>query len=501
MHSDRAALLRALIFIAVFAVFARLCTSEFTWYDEAVNIHQNPLMNPPTLKSVAYYWTAVGPQAPGGLYIPLTYTLWSVVARLTYSDLPDASGIHLNPWAFHTLNVLLHALATVVVFNILRLLLRRDWAAALGAMIFAVHPIQVEAVGWIAGTKDVLCGLLCMVTVWQWILFRQDNAASRRWIHYAIAVMAFVASMLAKPTGMVTSLIVLALDLLILRRGKIVEIAAPLGPWFVLSLLCAISTRLAQPPWGAASVPIWQRPLIALDSLAFYLVKLIVPIHFAVDYGRTPGRVMQQGIGWMLAMVPVLAIVFAWRARKRHPLISVSVTLFIAGLAPVLGFVPFLFQVFSGVTDHYVYISMLGVALACATSVTLLPSRAVASAGGVVIVLLSILAFRQTRFWHDDFSLWTHAIQVNPRSYLALTNRGAAFFRQGKLEDAEDDFRAAIELNPAYPDVQFNLGLILERTGRAAEAAEHFRRAIELNPTFNEARDQLRQLPATMRDG
>jgi hypothetical protein len=460
MHSDRAALLRAFIFIAVFAVFARLCTSEFTWYDEAVNIHQNPLMNPPTLRSVAYYWTAVGREAPGGLYIPLTYTLWSAVARLTYSDLPDASGIHLNPWAFHTLNVLLHALAAVVAFNILRLLLRRDWPAALGAMIFAVHPIQVEAVGWVAGTKDVLCGMLCMVAVWQWILFRQDDAASRRRIHYVIAIVAFIASMLAKPTGMVTPLILLALDSLILRRGKIVEVIASLAPWFVLSLLCAISTRLAQPPWGEVAAPIWQRPLIALDSLAFYLVKLFVPIDFAVDYGRTPARVMQQGVGWMLAILPVLAIVLAWRARKRRPLIAVSMAIFIVGLAPVLGFVPFLFQVFSGVTDHYVYISMLGVALACGCALTLLPSRAAASAGGVVIALLSILAFRQTRYWYDDLSLWTHTIQSNPRSYLALTNRGAAWFRGGNLDNARADFRAAAALNPESPSIRENLELL-----------------------------------------
>jgi protein O-mannosyl-transferase len=216
-----------------------------------------------------------------------------------------------------------------------------------------------------------------------------------------------------------------------------------------------------------------------------------------VDYGRTPARVMQQQWGWFATVVPVALALLAFRFRRQHPMLLLSLAIFIIGILPVLGFVPFLFQIFSGVTDHYVYISMLGPAMLAGYLGTFAPIRAMAIAGVTLLLVLSILTYRQTRVWKDDISLWTQALKVNPESYLALSNRGAAWFRRGNLGMAEADFRAALALNPDYPDVQFNFGLVLARTGKSDEAMSHFRRALELQPAMEEARIEIRRLSPT----
>jgi hypothetical protein len=124
------------LFITVMAVFGRLCFSEFTWYDDPATVHHNPSLNPPTLEKVRLYWTSFGQHAPLGLYIPLTYSAWAGIARLAYIEQADSSGIHLNPWMFHSANVLLHATAALVVFAILLgLVQKRVGSADRGATV------------------------------------------------------------------------------------------------------------------------------------------------------------------------------------------------------------------------------------------------------------------------------------------------------------------------------------------------------------------------------
>src|SRR4051794_3776759 len=224
MVRPRPRLIRLLIFLSVLAVFGRLCFYDFSWWDDQGTIHQNPALNPPTLKSIARYWTAIGRSAPLGLYIPVTYTVWGALAKVSYLDQPDEWNIRLNPWVFHAANVLLHGASALAVFAILQLLIGRDWPAAVGALLFALHPVQVEPVGWISGMKDVLYGLLSLIAIWQYLLHtraaraaRADDRKSAR-VHYAVATVALILAMLSKPTAMVTPLMALILDAIVLRR-------------------------------------------------------------------------------------------------------------------------------------------------------------------------------------------------------------------------------------------------------------------------------------------
>jgi hypothetical protein len=427
--------------------------------------------------------------------VPLTYTLWGVLAGVAYLDQPDEQGIRLNPWVFHGASVAVHAFTALVVFELLRRLLATQdqrpataWPAFVGALGFALHPVQVEPVAWTSGMKDVLCGLLVMIALWQYVSFAQTSATDtrqlrrRRW-HYALACLAFVLAPLAKPTAMITPLLGLILDVLILRRGWR-QVALALGPWFVYAIPVMLWTKAAQPALGVPVAPLWARPLIALDSLAFYMAKIALPINMGVDYGRTPIRVMHDGSLWWTWIAPVTLGLILLASRNRWLLAAGGA--FVAGVAPVLGLTPFLFQYFSGVADHYLYISMLGVGLAF-TSLLVSAStnprrrRAVGSICAGLLVAWSVLSFRQAGFWRDDVSLWRQAIAVNPQSFLAHNNYGVVLFRQGELALAEAMFRKSIELKSDYAISHDNLALVLIQTGREDEGIEHIAQVLKLS--------------------
>ena len=143
----------AAIFAAILVSFGELLISDFTWWDDQGTLHQNPLFNPPTLDTLRIYWT----HPHLGLFIPVTYTLWAAIAKFAYVGVPDEFNIVLNPYLFHAANVALHVGSTLLVYSILRRLLGAAVPACFGAILFAVHPLQVESVAWISGMKDLLC--------------------------------------------------------------------------------------------------------------------------------------------------------------------------------------------------------------------------------------------------------------------------------------------------------------------------------------------------------
>jgi hypothetical protein len=465
------------LFVTVAAVYGRLCFSEFSWYDDPATVHHNPSMNPPTLEKVGQYWTSLGQRAPLGLYIPLTYTVWAGIAKLAYVEQADPWAIHLNPWMFHTANVVLHALAAVVVFLILQRLFKSPWPALAGALVFAVHPVQVEAVGWVSGLKDVLSGLLGLVAIWQYVLYAQ-RTVRWRW-HYALATVALIAAMLAKPSSVVAPVFALTIDVLLLRR-PLKTVLSSLALWFLLIVPCILWTKSAQPAFDVPVAPPWIRPMIALDCLAFYLGKLVAPIRLTVDYGRSPVLVYAKG-WWQLTWIAplVVAIVLTILARRRPALIAAGI-LFVAGLVPVLGFAPFMFQRFSGVADHYLYLSMLGVAMLICVIASEFSNRWITCAAVAIIAAFSARTIHQSGFWHDDQALWQHNVVINPTSGLAQLNLGAAYDRAGDLAQAERCYREAIRIDPDDAAAHDNLSVLLARTKRADEAMEHANRAKEI---------------------
>ncbi len=476
-----------LLIVITLLVFGRIATHDFTYWDDPGTIFQNPRLNPPTLQNVLWYWS----HAELGLYIPFTYTVWAAIASFARLDAPDQYNIALNPWLFHGVSILVHAGSGLVVFQILRRIIKRDGAAFAGALLFALHPVQVESVGWASGLKDLLCGFFAFLAIWQYMKAMDDApdddgiapTKARRNLHYTFALLAFIFSMLSKPTGMLTPLLAAIIAFFAMRK-PLRQIALTLGPWFLLSAACAILAKIIQPGEGVPTTPLWTRPFIVGDSLAFYIIKFIAPINLAVDYGRRPTVVMQSWLIYIAWLLPTLVAFAVWRVRNKYPLLVAAALLFVGGMLPLLGLVPFLMQYFSTVADHYLYMPMLGPALALAWLLTHKPHRFLYAATAAWLTILGFLSIAEAGHWEDELTLWEHTLKVNERSFAGHVAYANALTRRGYDNEAAPHYKRSMEINPAYAQAYDAYAMLLIRYGRTEEAIENIRKHIVAVSTY-----------------
>lgn len=492
----------AVIVLAAVSAFFPVLQAGFTNWDDDVNVTGNPYLNPPSWKNLAYLWT----HSYRRLYVPLVYTSYLFDAWL-------GGG---KAWAYHLTNLALHVLAALLALSTLSVLVplqrpagrgsRSAVPLAAGALMFAVHPIQTEAVAWVTGRKDLLCGLLGLLAVWQYASWRVWGG---RW-RYGVALAAFALSLLAKPLVSLP-LALLALDFFLLKRSWRMAFGA-LWPWFVLGAAWTVVTMESQtvPAELAGAVAVWQRPLVSADSLVFYMRKLAAPVGLSPVYGRFAWDVVRSGWSYAALAGVCAALFLLFRRRDRW---SAATGVFLACVLPVLGFVPFLFQIYSTVADRYVYSAMLAVALAVAwglENVALWPAwpRRLAYAGLVVVLaFLGAQSNAQARRWHDSLSLWAHALAAAPNSAEGHNNFGMAYVDANRPQDAVREFRAALALKPDYADANNNLGNQLMDTGQLDEAIACFRRSLERKPNnaaaYNNLGNALSQkgnLPAALNE-
>jgi tetratricopeptide (TPR) repeat protein len=375
-------------------------------------------------------------------------------------------------------------------------------------LFFALHPVQVEPVAWVTGMKDLLCAFFAFVAIWQYLLYAKARTVSppvvtsnavlktvpgtcRRRFHYALGLGAFLLALLAKPAAVVVPLIAWALDRWVLGRAGRRSLAA-LGTWLALAALFIAVTQLVQPDSGAKFVtPLWARPLVAGDALAFYLWSLFWPLDLAPDYGRAPEWLLRQSWAYLIWVIPAGIVGVVWCRQRRWPLLAASVAVFTAGVLPVLGLSPFDFQRISTVADRYLYLSMLGPALSIAW---LIRERLTVAAGAAAVIVLGVLAVAsavQLRHWRDDRSLFSYALKVNPNSWTAHNNLGNAELREGNLRGAVGHFRRALEIDPGYAKAHNNLGIVQVMGGQVEEAIHHYRRALEIDPGYAKAHNNL----------
>jgi len=506
-----------LLVLVTLAIFWQVHGYEFVLWDDGLHVFENPYLQSLTFNNILAFWRE--PYAE--LYIPLTYTLWALTAAVSRGVTANPTGgAPLAPQFFHTLNLLVHLLSVVVVWRIVRLLLSRvipeaprtalspsltrvEWAACGGALLFAVHPLQVEAVAWATGFKDVLCGFLSYVAVWQYLVYARGDVdatasgkptrgkAPRSLGHYWLATGVFVLALLAKPTAVVVPVVAWVLEVWgwpqTWRNRK-----SGLLAWLVLAVLWGLFTSRVQPPAsGAFLPPLWARPLIAGDTVSFYLYKLGVPVWLGPDYGRSPEWLLAQSWWWLTGLVPWGLTGWLWYKRTWVPWLAAAAGVLVAGLLPVLGLVPFAFQAYSTVADRYMYIAMLGPALALAWGLAQVRRRWLAVGGVVVLGALGIGSMWQTRYWHDTVSLFEHALTVNPRSSVAHNTLGMVLAAQNRLAEATRYYTEALRLWPRNTQAHNNLGNALSRQGKTQEAIEQYTEALRLKPNSAQAHNAL----------
>lgn len=461
-----------LLVLSVCVVFGRAATHEFTWWDDRMTIGQNERFTPPTLEGLAYYWS----NHEYGLYYPVTNTLWWLLAFPSQLQVADPQGVLLNPWIYHAANVVVHAISVLLAFSILRRLLRDDRASLLGALVFALHPVQVEPVAWASGMKDLLCWCFVLGAI-RLHLLQRDTSSRLVWV---AMIAAGALAMLSKPTAVVLPVALVLIDRFALERGWRASIVSAV-PLVAIAAGVAVMASIAQPAHQTIDVPLHLRPVIAADAVAFYLWKLVWPIDLAIDYGRHPQYVLLQWWAWVTWIAPVTIAIVLLALRKRLPLLLLAGMLFVLGVGPVLGFKKFLFQGYSTTADHYLYFSMLGVALAIGVMLRHFRSRGITIALSLIIALLATRSFLQVGVWRDDDTLFNATLRINPRSAMAHNNLGYVYSMRKIHPIAIMHFEQALALRPTEGIYHHNLADALVEIGQIERALHHAEVARQLH--------------------
>ncbi|NTV15075.1 MAG: tetratricopeptide repeat protein [Desulfobulbaceae bacterium] len=466
-----------LLALAVLAVFLPVCGHDFLNFDDPINLSDNAALLRGAPADFLSFW-----QHPyANLYIPLTYSLWALVAKIT-AVTGEGGAVVLDPTVFHTLNLLTHLANVFLVLLLFRRLLPNVQAVLVGALFFAIHPMQVESVAWISefrGLLSVFCALLS-ANLYLRHLARLD-AGRRTKAPYALAVVFFVLGMLAKPSVVVLPLLLGLIGLLLLDRPPR-QLARDLLPWLLLTVPIIVVNRFAQQSTTLSFYPeLWQRALIAGDALSFSLYKLLVPFRLNPDYGRTPEYVLAHGWVWVTGLLPWLLIPVLCLKAPRTAIFPVA--FWGVALLPVLGFVSFDFQKISTVANRYSYLAMLGPAFGIAW----LSARYAGKRlwGVVLLAILVLLAVRcsiRVRYWENDFTFNMRALKINPRSWLANNNLGFAYFSEGQPAAAIPFYQRAIKLRPQTLVGHTNLADAQVALGQHREALTSYRQALALSP-------------------
>ena len=476
-----------LIFLVVGLAYWSAYQAGFIWDDDDY-VTRNPVLRG---------WQGLGkiwfePSATRAQYYPLVLTsLWV-----------DWQFWGMNPLGYHLVNLLLQALSACLLVELLRRL--RVPGALFAALLFAVHPVQVESVLWITERKNLLSGLFYLLALGAWLRWRPLDAGSRgggfRWA--AAAMLFFLGAMLSKTVA--CSLPAAVLLLVYWRRGRVGKedwLAAL--PFFLVGLAGALFTtwweRVHVHAYGMEfDLALAERFLVAGRACWFYLGKLLWPLGLSFNYGRwEPDTGSPAQWAWpVAALLLVLALFLGRRRFGRGPLVA---ALFFGGtLLPALGFVNVYPMRYSFVADHFQYLACLGPLVLFAALLTRLVKEGLGplagAAGAVaVILLLGLLTFRQGRAYESLESLWTHTLERNPSSWLAHVNLGMIRLGNGDRQAARRHFTAALAVRDNL-EARMNLGALEFGGGNIAAARDHFERAAELAPHRAEPKNNLAYL-------
>ncbi|MBF0321196.1 MAG: tetratricopeptide repeat protein, partial [Nitrospirae bacterium] len=450
-------------------------------------IAYSPVLNNDFVSYDDYKYTVDNSYVKGGLSVESVK--WAITADyfsnwhpLTWiSHLADISLYGLNPMGHHLSSLLIHALNTGLLFYVLYLLAgagTRLWECAFAAALFAVHPLNVESVAWVAERKNVLCTLFWLLSFLAYIYYVRRQTLRR----YLMVLLLFSMALMSKPMAVTLPFTLLLIDYWPLGRfnkaGKSAVAKSPAAgliaekiPFFLLSVVSAVITVYAQMHEGAIvsfeTLPLATRIVNAAMSYAGYIEKLFVPIHLAVFYPYI--EIKSPVVITLNALILAGTSVFVVLKRKTAPYLLIGWLWYLGTLVPVIQIV----QVGAAqMADRYMYIPAIGlfimISWGCGDVLAArMPSKKTAAAalGITAVLLLAVMTFRQSGCWKDSSSLYKHAIEVTTANYLAHNNYGQVLMKHGMFDEAIGQFKKGLDIMPENVDLNYNMWLALKAKG------------------------------------
>jgi len=411
----------------------------------------------------------------------------------------DYQLFHLNAAGHHLDSLLLHAVNVVLLFLLLQSATKRLGRSLLVAALFALHPLNVESVAWVAERKNLLCTSFFFLALWAYGWYVQKP----NWHRYLAVAGFFAMGLMSKPMVITLPFVLLLLDYWPLGRiqgtppsalrdqqwipqASLTKLFLEKVPFLALSAASAWITMYAQQGGGAVrsagQFPLGIRLENSIVAYAAYLWKMIWPAHLAVLYPHAgnalPG--WQVGLG-ILVLLGISALALRCRSQRY---LTTGWLWFLGTLVPVIGLVQVGYQ---SMADRYTYIPLIGVFVMLVWSVAELADhwklgltwRLVPAA--VVLLSLSWAARRQLSYWDSGLDLWSHALTVNPNNFIAEDNLGDSLLTAGKPDEAYTHFQRAAEIMPRDPWSHGNMGAYLQQQGRLQEAIAEYRTTLSLS--------------------
>ncbi len=405
---------------------------------------------------------------------------------------------------YHAANVLLHVAASILLYRVLRRLGLPG--ARLAALVFALHPVGVESVAWIAEQKNTLSAVFCLSAALAYLRFDGGRRAGS----YVLATALFAAALLSKS---VTATLPAALLVIFWwRRGRLSwrGDVLPLVPWFCLAAASGAMTSWMERAFigargSAYAMSLADRFLVAGRATWFYLGKLIWPadLSFIYPHWNVDDRAASQYI-YPAAVLAVLAALYGIRKRSRGPL--AAALLFVGTLFPALGFISVYPFIYSYVADHFQYLASAAVISAACAGLTIAAGRlgrtgrtaATAAAVGAVAAL-GVLTSLQCAMYADAETLWQATIAKNPGCWVAYGGLGDIYLKDGRVREAVAAYERAIAIDASNVESHNDLGIALLREGKPDEAVAQFQAALGIDRENAEAHNDLGNVFASER--
>jgi tetratricopeptide (TPR) repeat protein len=490
--------------IATVAVYWRVGGFDFVNFDDPDYVTENPMVQRGlSVRGVIWAFT----HFYASNWHPLTWI----------SHMLDCQLFGLHAGGPHLVNVALHAANAVLLFLLLQQLTGAQWRSAMVAALFALHPLHVESVAWIAERKDVLStffGLLSLLAYGGYVaqskIPKPETLNSKPGLWYVSSAGFFTLSLLAKPMLVTLPFLMLLLDFWPLQRlentgvraftsPQFRKLALEKWPWFVLAAASCVITFFAQKAGGAVRsteyFPLTSRVTNATVAYFDYVLKAFWPVRLAVIYPLVHEQPLWRLV---IAAVFLLGVSFATLlAIRRRPFFFVGWFWFLGTLVPVIGLVQVGNQ---AMADRYSYIPLTGlfIVVVWGASEVLNRSKAAKILGSAAacgaLVVLAILTVSQLEYWRNGFELFTHTLAVTSNNAVANNNLGTALVALGRDDEGLAHYAEAVRIDPDNASYQNNLATALARAGQPAAAIEHYQASIRDDPEFAKAYSNLGSL-------
>ena len=476
----------ALAFVT-FAVFRQVNQFDFINFDDPAYVTENShIQSGITQNGIRWAFSTTHAE----FWHPLTWL----------SLMFDYQLFGLNAGGYHLTNLILHILSALLLFWLFNRMTGAVWKSAFIAAFFALHPLHVESVAWIAERKDVLSAFFWMLTLCFYVYYTEKPAIRR----YLPVLVCFVCALMSKPMVVTLPIVMILLDYWPLGRfqlknteSNLMEVAQgkrflwllwEKTPFFILSAVFSIITLYAHYNPSAKYFTLSSRLANASVSFVTYLEKTLWPCDMAAFYPFSDQLPVWYVLGATLLILVISTAVIVM--AKRLPYLFAGWLWYAIILLPVIGII----QIGDfAMADRYHYLPSIGIAIGLAWGIPLLikseetRNNILFPAGIAVLSILAILSWQQCGYWENSITLFSHTLQVTKDNYLAHNAIGTALSDEGKIEEAIDHYNKAIRLEPNYIRSYYNRGNAYARLGQYQRAIDDLNKAISLNPDYFKA--------------